>query len=121
MAPAASGNGGDGMIKYAEIDGYANCGEAAPFSHLYQFMENGKETPMTILIHGYDICPAKVFKGYVFNKTRTHSSASLTEDEKTVLQQYIGEIEQVGFSEFANSHEMLIPYREYVEQKEAQP
>lgn len=53
--------------------------------------------------------------GYVFNKTRTHSSASLTEDEKTVLQQYIGEIEQVGFSELANSHEMLIPYREYVE------
>lgn len=103
------------MIKYAEIEGFANRGEISPFSHLYQFMEKGKEMPATILIHGYDLCPAKVFKGYVFNKTKTCFAVALTEEEKAVLQKWVGTIEQVSFSDFANSHEMLIPYRGYSE------
>ncbi len=108
------------MIKYAEIDGYINRGEASPFSHLYQFMEKGKETPITILVHGYAICPAKVFKGYIYDKTKTYSTVALTEDEKAVLQKWVGTIEQVDFLDFANSHEMLIPYRGYAQREATQ-
>jgi hypothetical protein len=87
------------MIKYASIDGYKNLGEIELFSHLYQFMEKGKETPMTILIHAYE-CETKFFKGYVFNNTKTYKSIPLTELEIKEIEKYTGTGQQVDFLKF---------------------
>lgn len=87
------------MIKYADIKGYKNLGEIQLFSHLYQFIEIDKDTPMTILIHAYE-CDVKIFKGYVFNKTNTYKSISLTNEEITSIEPYVGKINQVNFNEF---------------------
>ena len=106
------------MIKYADIEGYKNLGEVMMFSHLYQFMESNSKPPKTILIHGYDISPARVFKGFVFKNTKTYSSVKLTDIEKTELEKYVGEIQQVDFPEFARGHNMLELYQEYQESDE---
>lgn len=87
------------MIKYATIDGYKNFGEISMFSHLYQFMQENKETPMTILIHAYE-CKPKVFKGYIFNKDKTYRSIPLENSEKKTIDNYVGDSEQVEFNEF---------------------
>jgi hypothetical protein len=87
------------MIKYVKIPGYTNLGEIQTFSHLYQFMENGKETPMTILVHAYE-CDTKIFKGYVFNKTGIYKSVPLTNDELSKIEQATGKAKQVDFKDF---------------------
>jgi hypothetical protein len=87
------------MIKYAEIDGYENLGELQMFSHLYQFIEKDKETPMIILIHAYE-CDTKVFKGYVFNETQTYNSIPLNNNEIEEIEKYTGKLEQVQFIKF---------------------
>jgi hypothetical protein len=87
------------MIKYVDISGYKNLGETQPFSHLYQFMEIGKETPATIIVHAYE-CDTKIFKGYVFNKTKTYKSVQLTEDELRAIEQATSKAEQIDFPEF---------------------
>ena len=92
------------MIKYCDLEGYNNCGEVQMFSHLYQFMEKSVKMPKTILLHAYDICPALVFKGCVFNEKKTWSSVPLTDDEKTKLEGYVGAIKEIDFNEFANKH-----------------
>lgn len=102
------------MIKYCGLDGYNNCGEVQMFSHLYQFIEKDEEVPKIILLHAYDICPALVFKGYVFDKKRTWTSIPLTEAEKSKIEGYVGTIQEVDFSEFTNKHDMLEPYRAYI-------
>lgn len=86
------------MIKYAEIKGYDNLGEIQMFSHLYQFMEKGKEIPMTILVHAYE-CDTQIFKGYLFNNTRSYESVPITEDELNEIQKYTGTAKQVDFKE----------------------
>jgi hypothetical protein len=87
------------MIKYAKIDGYNNLGEIQMFSHLYQFIENDKETPMIILIHAYEE-DVKIFKGYVFNYTKTYKSVPINEAELNVIEQYVGKAKQIDFNEF---------------------
>ena len=100
------------MIKYAVIKGYFNCGEISTFSHMYQFLEVDKDTPMTILVHAYDITPAKAFKGFVFHLIKTWSSVPLTPEEIEVLTPLIGEIVQVGFTEFSNGTIIQNDYKE---------
>ena len=87
------------MIKYVDIDGYKNLGEVQLFSHLYQFIETEKDTPMTILVHAYE-CDTKIFKGYVFDKTKTYKSVRLTEGELETIEGATGKAEQTDFPEF---------------------
>ncbi len=87
------------MVKYVDIPGYANCGETQMFSHLYQFMEKSKETPMTILVHAYE-CDTTIFKGYVFLKTSTYKNVPLTDDELKAIEFATGKAKQLNFPEF---------------------
>lgn len=87
------------MIKYIDINGYDNLGELAPFTHFYQFMQSDAEVPLTIIVHAYE-CDAVVFKGYLFNKTRSFEVVPLTEHEKSKLEDVVGNITEVTFSEF---------------------
>ena len=58
------------MIKYLKLDGYRNMGECGTFSHVYQWVETGKKSPIIILVHT-DVANAKAFKGYLYYKTKT--------------------------------------------------
>ena len=85
------------MIKYANIEGYNNLGEIQMFSHLYQFRERDKATPMIILIHAYE-CDTKVFKGYIFNSSQTYENIPLTDTEINQIEVYTGRILTEDFS-----------------------
>lgn len=87
------------MIKYANIEGYNNLGEIQMFSHLYQFIERDKATPMIILIHAYE-CDTKVFKGYIFNSSQTYENIPLTDTEINQIEIYTGKLQQIDFKEF---------------------
>ena len=87
------------MIKYAEIKGYKNIGEIQMFSHVYQFVENVEENPKIILIHAY-VGETKVFKGFLYNKTKTFINVKLLESEMKKIERWCGTLTQVGFDEF---------------------
>ena len=87
------------MIKYAEIDGYKNLGEIEMLSHLYQFIEKDKPEPMVILIHAYE-SETRIFKGYLYNSTKTYRSVPLEDTEKAIIEIYTGKAEQVDFDKF---------------------
>lgn len=82
------------MIKYLTITGYENCGELGMFSHIYEFI--GKdENHIVLLIRAFDVSKAKVFKGRLLTKTKQYESRfPLTEEEKTSLENIIGEIQE---------------------------
>lgn len=86
------------MIKYAELPGYHNCGELIPFSHFYQFMQMGTDTPVIIVLHAYE-GETKAFKGYLFHKKKTFENVPLTTEERKALNNFVGEITQVDLDE----------------------
>lgn len=86
------------MIKYAELPGYRNCGELIPFSHFYQFIQNGADTPVTIVLHAYE-GETKAFKGYLFHKKKTFENLPLTTEERKALNHFVGKITQVDLDE----------------------
>lgn len=100
------------MIKYTNIKGYSNRGEIYPFAHYYQFMQEGVETPMIILVHAYE-CETKVFKGYLFNKTKTFKSAPMTDEEIKAIEQATGKLTQVDFDEIIRGAEFEETYTDY--------
>jgi hypothetical protein len=102
------------MIKYVDIPGYKNLGEAKMFSHLYQFIEDGKDTPMIILVHAYE-CDTKIFKGFAFLKTGTYKSVPLTEEEKLKIESATGEAEQINFLEFIKGTILEDSYKDFKE------
>jgi hypothetical protein len=88
------------MIKYIKIPGYHYANPVGGmFSHFYQFMEEDKETPMTILVHAYE-CPTVIFKGYVFVKQDTYQSVPITDEERKLIEQATGQLKQIDFNEF---------------------
>jgi hypothetical protein len=91
---------GDFMVKYAKINGYKNLGECGMFTHLYQWMEEDKETPMIILLHAYE-CKPQMFKGYLFCKTEKYQDIPILNDEINELKTLLGEeIKQCSFKDF---------------------
>jgi len=86
------------MIKYAKIEKYKNIGEIKMFSHLYQFIEDVGNTPKIILIHAYE-CDTKVFKGFLYNKSKTFKSVNLLDNESAEIESCCGKLTQVGFDE----------------------
>lgn len=103
------------MIKYMDLEGYRNLGELRMFSHLYMFREENKETPMIILIHAYE-CDAKVFKGYLFNKSKTFKTVELTNLEIEKLETYVGKLQQVSFNAFIKETIAEEEYSDFTEQ-----
>lgn len=102
------------MIKYIDIPGFTNFQEVIMLSHLYQSMEKNKETPMTILVHAYE-CDTKIFKGYVFSKTKTYENVSLTNDELKAIERAIGKAEQVSFIEVIKDSIAEEAYKDFTE------
>lgn len=110
------------MIKYADIPGYANCGEVIPFSHVYQFKQAFFASPMVIVLHAYE-GKAKAFKGYLFHAERTFESIPLTAKERTALEPYVGEIEQCDLDVVVAGTELeweIIGYRKVERKTEGQ-
>lgn len=87
------------MIKYLKLDGYRNMGECGTFSHVYQWVETGKKSPIIILVHT-DVANAKAFKGYLYYKTKTFVDVPLSDTEISEIEQYTGKIEQCTFTDF---------------------
>ena len=87
------------MIKYVDIDGYKNLGEVQLFSHLYQFIETEKDTPMTILCTLMNATP-RYSKAMCLTKTKTYKSVRLTEGELETIEGATGKAEQTDFPEF---------------------
>lgn len=106
------------MIKYCELEGYTNLGEVAMFSHLYQFIEIGVDISQIILIHAYDITPAIVFKGYLYEQTQEWKRVELTNDETVKIKKFIGDFKQVDLPISAKKHELLKGLITYKEIKE---
>lgn len=102
------------MIKYANVLGYENLGEVQMFSHLYQMIEKDKETPMVILIHAYGN-DDKIFKGYVFTKTKTTESVPLTEEERKAIEFCTGSLKQVPFKDFVTGTILEDGYADFKE------
>ena len=107
------------MIKYASIDGYTNVGEIEIFSHVYQFVESGKEIPKIILLHAYRGATTNVFKGYLYTLTKTFINEKLTEHEAKVIEDYCGgELCQVGFDKFIKGTNFAQDYLNFKEVEE---
>lgn len=100
------------MIKYTNIKGYLNRGEIYPFAHYYQFMQEGAETPITILVHAYE-CEPRAFKGYLFNTTKTFKSIPMTNEESDAIEQATGKLTQVDFDEIVKGSEFEEAYANY--------
>ena len=105
------------MIKYAERKDYKNVGEIQMFSHVYQFFENVEENPKIILIHAYD-CDTKVFKGFLYDKSKTFINVDLLENETKKIEGYCGRVTQVGFDEFIKETQFADLYKDIKEQEE---
>ena len=100
------------MIKYAEIKDYKNVGEIQMFSHVYQFIENVEENPKIILIHAY-AGDTKVFKGFLYNNSKTFINVDLSEEEIKLIEGYCGKVTQVGFDEFIKETEFADLYKDF--------
>ena len=100
------------MIKYAEIKDYKNVGEIQMFSHVYQFIENVEENPKIILIHAY-VGETKVFKGFLYNKTKTFINVKLLGNEIKEIVQWCGNLTQVGFDEFIKQTPFADVYKDF--------
>jgi len=100
------------MIKYADIKGYKNLGEIHLTAHIYQFVENDKYEPIIILVHSYE-GPTEVFKGYLYNESKTFKSVDLTENEIDEIEKYTGKLEQVEFDAFINNTMFAEYYNEF--------
>lgn len=107
------------MIKYLDLKGYRNLGEIAMFSHLYQFIEKKdnaeRSNSVIILIHAYD--GAKIFKGYVLDKTKTYEQIELAEDELTEIQKITGTLKVVNFDEFIKGTVVEELFNNYTEKQ----
>lgn len=100
------------MIKYAEIEGYRNIGEINSFSHLYQFIENVEENPKIILIQAYE-CDAKVFKGFLYNNSKTFINIDLLDNEIEEIEKYCGDATQIDFDELIKETDFAEFYEDY--------
>lgn len=100
------------MIKYATIEGYRNIGEIQMFSHLYQFVENIEEEPKVILIHAYE-CDTKVFKGFLYNNSKTFKNVELLKNEIKEIESCCGKLTQVDFNEVIKETEFAEFYKDF--------
>lgn len=104
------------MIKYGEIEGYANVGGIKAFSHVYQFIEKESKIPKVILVHAYE-CDTEVFKGYLAHNTKTFQNVDLKEEERDKIEGYCGKLTQVGFDKFIENTEFAKDHTEYREKE----
>lgn len=101
------------MIKYAEINGYKNLGECGMFTHLYEWIEKDKETPLVIIVHAYE-CKPKVFKGYIFNEIEKFQDVPVIDGELSEVEKFVGEkIEQCSFTDFIKGTLLEEDYGKY--------
>ena len=100
------------MIKYAEIEGYRNLGEIQMFSHVYQFIENVEENPKIILIHAY-VGETKVFKGFLYDNSKTFKSVNLLDNEIEEIEKYCGDATQIDFDEIIKETEFADLYKDF--------
>ena len=100
------------MIKYAEIEGYRNLGEIQMFSHVYQFIENVEENPKIILIHAY-VGETKVFKGFLYDNSKTFKSVKLLDNEIEEIEKYCGDATQIDFDEIIKETEFADLYKDF--------
>jgi hypothetical protein len=102
------------MIKYAKINGYNGRGECGFDTHLYQWMEENKETPKIIFIRAYDVKP-KAWCGYLFMKKKTYVNCEMTEDLSDAKACLGGcDIEIVkDFKDFIKDHEFEDDFKEF--------
>lgn len=100
------------MIKYTNVNGYSNRGEIYPLTHYYQFMQEGVDSPMTILVHAYE-CEAKAFKGYLYNLTKTFKSIPMTNEEIGAIEKVTGKLTQIDFNEIIKGAEFEEAYAGY--------
>jgi hypothetical protein len=103
------------MIKYLELADYINLGEIQTFSHVYQFMERNKSNPITILINAY-VPDAKIFKGRVWNKSKSFEKIELSKDEKATIEHYTGNLNEVNFPDFIKNTVIEEPYSNFIEE-----
>lgn len=103
------------MIKYAKLDGYNNRGEVQMFSHVYEFVEINKNEPIIILIHAYS-APNIIFKGYLYERTKTFKSVPLLDSERKVIEECVGAVTQCPFNEFINITGFAGIYKGYKEE-----
>ena len=100
------------MIIYAEIEGYRNLGEIQMFSHVYQFIENVEENPKIILIHAY-VGETKVFKGFLYDNSKTFKSVNLLDNEIEEIEKYCGDATQIDFDEIIKETEFADLYKDF--------
>lgn len=80
------------MIKYMELEGYNNLGELGFMSHLYQLISDDGRI---ILIHAYDIAPAKLWHGIVLQKDKSYTNLDLDKERDQIISKikyYVGDI-----------------------------
>jgi len=87
------------MIKYSKVEGYKTLGEVGVFTHIYQWVEDVNENPIVIIINAYEGKP-KVFKGYIYNKTKQYKSIPVKDNELLDIESYVDKIEQMDFRDF---------------------
>lgn len=102
------------MIKYLNIENYKNIGEIGMFSHIYQFVEQNKESPMVILVNTYD-GNNNIFKGYLFLESKTFSGVKLTEYEKNKIEEYTGELDEISFDKLINNTIYKEEFKDFTE------
>ncbi len=90
------------MIKFMKLEGYVNIGEIQLFSHVYQLYEENKNEPILILINAYNTekNENKVFKGFVYEKSKQYKCVKLSDNEIDEIKKYIGGFREVDLEIF---------------------
>jgi hypothetical protein len=99
-----------------KLENYNNIGEVAMFSHVYQFIEENKQTPIVILVNAYN-GENNIFKGYLFNDSKTYKNESLTLYEKNKIEEYTGKLNEVGFAELIKNTVFKDEFTDYKERE----
>jgi len=102
------------LIKYAKINGYQNLGETGLVTHYYQFIEVNKDIRRIILIHTYEQ-PTQVFKGYLYEKSRTYKIDKLNDNERATIEMYCGKVTEVSFNDLIKDGILEDYYSGYTE------
>jgi hypothetical protein len=106
------------MIKYLELEGYTNFGEVQMCSHVYQFRQKEVSCPIIILIYAY--AGSRIFKGLIFDKSKTYKTLQLTKTELTKIEEYTGKLKECDLEEFIKDTIVEEQLKNYVKTEEAQ-
>lgn len=85
------------MIKYMQIPGFSNVGEQGMMSHIYVWVRDAMEDKNrdVIIVKCYVTEKPEVWKGLLFNKTKTAHSRPNLEVDLTELEKLVGPLKVV--------------------------